>query len=75
MTLYSVINLINVPIQRLGTLITGSRIYRELNLRLQRSPTVNNIELDCVAVQDEEVPGTAEMTGVRDNKEMISLEL
>ena len=68
----TVTKLISVPVQRLGTLITGSRIYRELSLRLQRSTNVNTIELDCVAVQDGEVPGTAEMTGVRDNKEMIS---
>ena len=68
----TVTKLISVPVQRLGTLVTGSRIYRELSLRLQRSTNVNTIELDCVAVQDGEVPGTAEMTGVRDNKEMIS---
>ena len=68
----TVTKLISVPVQRFGTLITGSRIYRELSLRLQRSTNVNTIELDCVAVQDGEVPGTAEMTGVRDNKEMIS---
>ena len=68
----TVTKLISVPVQRLGTLITGSRIYRELSLRLQRSTNVDTIELDCVAVQDGEVPGTAEMTGVRDIKEMIS---
>ena len=68
----TVTNLIIVPIQRLGTQITDSRIYRELKLRLQRSSTVDTIELDCVTGQDGEVPGTAEMTGVRDNKEMIT---
>ena len=55
----TVTNFISVPIQRLGTLTTGSRVYRDLSLRLQRSSTLNNIELDSVAVQDEEVPGTA----------------
>ena len=68
----TVTNFISVPVQRLGTLTTGSRVYRDLSLRLQRSSTLNNIELDSVAVQDGEVPGTAEITGVRDNKEMIS---
>ena len=64
----TVTNLISVPVQRLGTLITGSRIYRELTLSLQRSSPVETIEMDCVAVQDGEVPGTAEMTGVRDKQ-------
>ena len=64
----TVTNLISVPVQRLGTLITGSRIYRELTLRLKRSSPVETIEMDCVAVQDGEVPGTAEMTGVREKQ-------